>query len=186
MRRGAALVALAVLASALAPGAPTHAQDQPLQPRLESAPRLPVAGDDLRRAFVQEITALQAEGARVPSDTDTALRRRIIQDARALEPPPIVPPEARARFERGRHARDRCGCRESTLVAVDRFTAALHEAPWWAPPHLQLGEALLRLDRKAEALVCLELYLLTEPDTLDQAKVVKRIAALKRDRTPRD
>ena len=180
------LVAVAVFAAAFAPGTRTRAQDQPLEPRLKSAPHLPVAGDDLRRAFVQEITALQAKGAHVPSDADTALRRRIIQDARALEPPPLVPAEARAHFERGRRARDRCACPESTLVAVDRFTAALHEAPWWAPPHLQLGEALLRLDRKAEALVCLELYLLAKPDALDQAKVVKRITALKRGRAPRD
>jgi TonB family protein len=150
-----------------------------------SAP--PAAGklDDSRRAFVQEIAALQADGPRVPSDADSALRRHIVQDALALDPRPLVPPEARAHLERGRHARERCACRDSTLRAVDEFTAALYEAPWWGPSLRQLGDALLRLDRKLEALACLELYLLAEPGVLDQEKVQKQIAALRKDRAGR-
>jgi len=136
--------------------------------------------DESRRALVQEITALRMSGPRVPSAADSALRGRIIQDALALDPRPLVPPEARAYLERGRRARDRCACRESTQVAVREFARALHEAPWWGPPCLQLGEALLRLDRKAEALVCLELYLSTGPEARERERVEKRIAGLTR------
>ena len=62
---------------------------------------VPPLAVDLCRAFVQEIAALQAKGARVPSGSDTTLRRWIIQDALALDPRPLVPPEARAHFARG-------------------------------------------------------------------------------------
>jgi TonB family protein len=138
-----------------------------------------------RRAFVAEVMELQAGGPRVPSAANSAQRRRIVLDALALEPPPIVPETARAGLERGRHARERCGCRDSTLVAVDRFTAALHEAPWWGEAYQRLGEALLRLDRRDEALVCLDLCLLTGPEPRDRERIEKQIAGLRKRGAPK-
>jgi hypothetical protein len=134
----------------------------------------------LRDAFVREVAAFQAGLARIPAKVDTTLRRWIIQDALALDPRPLVPPEARAHLERGRSARERCSCRDSTLRAVDEFSAALHKAPWWGPPYLQLGEALLRVDRKAEAIVCLEFYLLAEPTAGNRAQVERQLIGLRK------
>ena len=147
-----------------------------------SPPPVTERPDDPRRAFVAEIRALQAGGVGVPTDADSAMRRHIVQDALAFDPPPLVPQEARAHLERGRRARERCSCRDSTLRAVDEFSAALHEAPWWGPALRQLGDALLRLDRKAEALACLELCLLAEPQTPDRTKLEKQIATLRKGR----
>ena len=134
--------------------------------------------DERRRAFVQENLAFGAGLANVPAKEDTALRRRIVLDALALDPRPLVPEAAHQEFERGHHARERCGCRESTLVAVDRFTAAVHEAPWWGPAYQQLGEALLRLDRKTEARACLDLFLLTGPEARERERAEKQLAGL--------
>jgi TonB family protein len=135
-------------------------------------PPLSFGPGGLRGAFVQEIVALQMKGARAPSGSDTTLRRWIIQDALSLDPRPLVPEQARAHLARGRHA--------GTLRAVDEFTAALHEAPWWGLAYLQLGEALLPLDRRSEALVCLDLYLLTGPDARERERVEKQLADLRK------
>lgn len=154
----------------------------PFRFRPKSVPRASDALIDLRSALSQEITALQTNGVQVPSGTDTTLRRWIIQDALSLDPPPLVPAEAHAHFARGRRAQAGLGARGGALRAVDEFSAALHEAPWWAPPHRHLGEALLRLDRRTEAIVCLELYLLAEPVAENRAQVEKQLAALRNGR----
>jgi TonB family protein len=154
----------------------------PFRFRPKSVPQAPDARSDPRRALMQEITAIQAKGASVPSDTDTTLRRWIIQDALSLDPRPLVPAEAGAHFARGRRAQAGHGSRYGALRAVVEFSAALYEAPWWGPPYQHLGEALLRLDRKAEAIVCLELYLLTEPIAGDRAQVEKQLTALRKSR----
>ena len=142
------------------------------------APEPGPAGEDPREAFVQEIIALQAAGVRVPSAADSVRRLDIIRDARALETEPNLPAEARIHFDRGRHAQDACACRDSSLRAVAEFTRALDEAPWWGQPHRRLAEALLLLDRREEAVVCLALYLAAEPDAPDREKVERRIAGL--------
>jgi protein TonB len=134
---------------------------------------------DLRRALAQEIVALDADSARVPSAADMDLRRWIIEDALALDSLLTVPPEMQAHLERGRHARQRCGCHDSTLRAVDEFTAALHLAPWWGPAYGKLGDALLHLGRADEALICLELYLIAEPGAEDRARVERQVAGLR-------
>lgn len=139
---------------------------------------------DLRRALAQEIVALGADSARVLSAADMDLRRWIIEDAWTLDTLPPLPREARAHLERGQRARERCGCRDSTLRAVEEFSAALREAPWWGPPYGRLGDALLRLGRSQEALVCFELYLLAEPKAGDRAQVEKRVAQLRARETP--
>ena len=64
---------------------------------------------------------------------------------------------------------------------MEEFTAALHEAPRWGPPYLQLGEALLRLDRKAEALACLDLHLLIGPEARECGQVEEQLAGLGKD-----
>jgi hypothetical protein len=138
----------------------------------------PAATDGPRAAFVQDVSALQARGPRVPSPADSALRRRIVQDARALEPRPQPPAGARARFEHARRASQHCSCRDSTLYAVEELALALHDAPWWGDGYRRLGVALQRLVRNTEAGVCLGLYLAAEPATPDRNRLERQAARL--------
>jgi TonB family protein len=156
----------------------------PVKFSLDSKPQAPKATPPpeptvARQAFVQEVAALQAQDMRQPSASDSALRRRIIRDALALDPGPPVPDEAREHFARAQRARDRGSSRDSLQRAVDEFTATLNEAPWWGPAYLELGRALQRLGRGSAAAISLELYLLAEPESLERAAIQRQIAKLR-------
>lgn len=120
-------------------------------------------------AMVQQLQA---------NPSDTALRERIIQVARALKPAPAIPEAARESFVQGttiaQSAKDAAG----QALAVQRFEQAIRIAPWWGDAWYNLAVAQELAGQLDAARRSLQLYILTGLDAEEARKAQDRIYAL--------
>lgn len=133
---------------------PSSSKPSPPRPELRAQ-----RGVVARASLGELLQRLRSRGAVVPSDEDAILREKIIRAARR-DPPEV----SRLALESVQRAL------AGAMPAQDRLrdlALALDAAPWWAEPYREIGVRLMELGRRAEARVCLELYLVAEPDAHD-------------------
>jgi TonB family protein len=137
-------------------------------------------------------TALSARAHFAPSDADVHLRERAIHSWRDLDPRPRITGYSPIHLAAARKAlfmnqayeqqRRRIPKVDPSMLdslkslgslerALDEFAQCLAEAPWQAYTYREMSELLLRLGRRDQARVCLELYLIAEPQAPDWEQV---------------
>jgi tetratricopeptide (TPR) repeat protein len=125
-------------------------------------------------AFAAYLAAYRALSIPVPIENDRRLREKIILLARRLEPPPPVPQEARAHFQKAQELIDAqallgSGGTASLDSAAAELERAIRLAPWWAEPTFRLATVLQQLKRVDTALIHLNLARLAEPERYAKA-----------------
>jgi TonB family protein len=156
------------LDDARAPGPPVRTRVTPPRPV------------DPGEEFDVDLSAFHKRQPAVPSDSDAVLRGHVIHSALAL---PRIPKPTYAAFAYRDSARALMSGKvvpdSSTLArAIDLLGHASYEAPWWSEAYRDLGRALERVGRKADAALCLRLYLMAEPNAHDREEVQAKIASL--------
>jgi hypothetical protein len=110
--------------------------------------------------------------------SDSALRERIIQTARQLDPAPAIPQEARDYFIRGstiaKVATDAAGQK----LAVDNFEKALRVAPWWGDAWYNLAVAQELAGDLDSATASLRLYIETGVSEKERQDALDRISII--------
>ncbi len=107
--------------------------------------------------------------------SDTALRERIIKQARQMRHPPAIPEQARRYFIVGETIVKSAKSPAEEAPAVDSFQKALAIAPWWADAYYDLATAQELAGSYDDAQASLELYILTGPDAKDARAAQDRI-----------
>ncbi|MBZ5502228.1 MAG: hypothetical protein LAN59_08280 [Acidobacteriia bacterium] len=103
------------------------------------------------------------------SPNDEALREKIINLARMMAPPPVLPEEAGRRMARGFAAFKEAKSVADYKDAVTEFEKATLAAPWYADAYYNLGQARAKAEDFAGAAASLKLYLLAAPEAKDAA-----------------
>lgn len=110
--------------------------------------------------------------------TDTTLRERIIQMARALNPAPAIPAEARDYFIRGTTIAKAATDAAGQKLAVENFQKALRIAPWWADALYNLAVAQELAGDVDAAKASLRLYAGAAETEKERQDALDRISAI--------
>jgi len=131
---------------------------------------------NLREAFAHYVAALQS----VPEGTneDQHLRENIIALAQKLDPPPVVPEEAKRHAARGTAAIESAGSREDFEQAVAEFKQAAKLAPWWAKLYFNLGLTQEKATLYDDGIRSFQLFLAASPNDPSADDVRQRIYKL--------
>jgi len=90
--------------------------------------------------------------------------------ALAMQPPPVIPDEAKRDFAEGNVFMKAAKSGSDYSAAVQKYKEALIEAPWWGDAYYNLGLALTSAERYDEAKQALQFYLLTKPNDAIKAQ----------------
>lgn len=131
---------------------------------------------DLREPVCKQERGLDSHGDLAtltkcsPLFANMELRRQIIEFAAKMQPPPVIPEEAKRYLVEGNvFLKGAVGAADYKL-AIGRFKEALVEAPWWGDAYNNLGVALKAAGRLDDAKTALGLYLLTSPPDASRAQ----------------
>lgn len=126
----------------------------------------------LREALAAYVEELQA------APYDEELRKKIIQIAQKLDPPPAIPQEAKRFMVRGETFFKEAKSEADFTEAIGEFEQALQAAPWLPAGYFNLGLAQEGAGYYDQAINSFELYLLASPAAEDAEKVREKIYAL--------
>ncbi len=88
---------------------------------------------------------------------------RMITLVRELRPPPPIPDDARALFDKGREFEEKAKNGADVELAVAEYDKALQIVPWWAEVYYRRALAEGAIGRFSEAARDLKLYLMSNP-----------------------
>jgi tetratricopeptide (TPR) repeat protein len=95
--------------------------------------------------------------------SDTALRERIINLAREMNPPPAIPEEARRHYVKASTLLEDAKQPSDSADAAEEFRQALLVAPWWGEAYMKMGLAQETAQRYDEAIASLKLFMAAKP-----------------------
>lgn len=107
-----------------------------------------------------------------------SLRKKIIFTAQKINPPPIIPEEARSLFSRGQAKAKVARDKPDFLEAAREFEKALLLAPWSGVLYFNIGIMQEAGGKLQEAIGSYRLYLLAEPGGSNASRAREKIAAL--------
>lgn len=136
------------------------------------------AAGRIREAVSHYISAIR--NAARWSEEDRRIREKVISIIVKLDPPPVIPDEAKRRAASGGRAFKWAVSREDIDKAAKEFFSALDEAPWWAEMYFNLAVTFETAGRYGSALESYNWYLLSNPGASDSAYVQKRKASILR------
>jgi hypothetical protein len=127
-------------------------------------------------------------GGRTPITTSRASRRSwrnstmpgraVIRLAQTMKSPPAIPEEAREHYVMAAAFVEKAKDSSGFEPAIDEYTTALLEAPWWADAYKKLAIAQKVADHYDDAIASLNLYLLTQPaDARDAQDEIYKLKA---------
>jgi ankyrin repeat protein len=110
------------------------------------------------------------QGGPVLAKKETTLRKRIIEFAATLEPPPAIPEEAQRAFVQGNTIMKAAKSAGDYNLAINKYREALNKAPWWGNAYYNLAMAENAAGLTDAAKADLELYTYTKPKDAAQAQ----------------
>lgn len=106
------------------------------------------------------------------------LRKKIIEVASKLDPPPAIPEEAKRGMGRGKAAFQSAQNPGEYQKAREEFEKAVNLAPWWADGYYNLALVEEQERKFDQALSHLKLYLLAAPNAPDKSQIEEKIYGL--------
>jgi tetratricopeptide (TPR) repeat protein len=119
----------------------------------------------LKQALMHYVEALKTDVS------NQQLREKIIKLAKKIQPPPVVPEEARRHMVRGRAAVKAAKNKQGFQNAADEFKQALYIAPWLVDGYYNLGIMQDKAGKYKEAVRNLKTYLSGAPNSADTREV---------------
>jgi len=124
---------------------------------------------NLRQALTHYVSALQQLWG--DSKHSQPLLERILSLSRKLNPPPIVPEEAKRSMARGRAAVKAAQSAADFAAANIEFSTAAYYAPWLAETYYNSGVVRDKAGMYDEAIWALRMYLQAKPGAADKEQV---------------
>lgn len=125
-----------------------------------------------RAGFLELIARLKS------NPFDDTIRRRIIQLAEELKPPPAIPEEARKHFLEGAAIVKAAKTPAQQTLAAQSFTEAINVAPWWGDAYYNLGVAQELAEQYDKAQQAFAFYLLSNLDETERREVQDHLYGL--------
>lgn len=132
----------------------------------------PAVAQSPAQRLQQMATQLQA------NPNDEALRKRIIDAVRTMNPRPETPEDARRFLARGTAATKTAASPADFKAAANEFQKASDAAPWLPEPYYNMGVVLEKSGDPAGAMTQLRRYLLASPGASDAEAVRSKIYEL--------
>lgn len=134
-----------------------------------------------RDAFAGYVAAYQGLPDPAPAEDDRRLREKIIALARRLDPPPVIPEDARTHYAKAEQliaAQAVLGGAgtASLEAAAKELQRAIRAAPWWGDAAWKLATVLQQLQRVDAALINLNMYRLADPGGYARATAATAVA----------
>jgi tetratricopeptide (TPR) repeat protein len=136
----------------------------------------------LREALQHYLMALRGLPKYPLVEIDQPLREKIVKIVASIDPPPSIPEDAQRHAAYANIALQQAGGPSGGASdldnCIDEWEEALRLAPWWAEAYYNLGLALEKRERYAEAARNLQFYLHAAPKAKDADTVQERIYEL--------
>lgn len=127
----------------------------------------------------RELIHEYAERLRVHNpDPPSALRKKLIEVASGINPPPAIPDGARTMMTRGATLLKNSSDRSTLFSAVEEFQNAVDLAPWWPDAYFNYASALEAYGDHDAALTQLQFYLEFKLSPKDAADARQRMAQI--------
>jgi tetratricopeptide (TPR) repeat protein len=110
---------------------------------------------------------------------DFLVTKRAIEAGQRLDPPPVIPAEAKERAVLAQRGVTEAGDEKGLERAIEEYREAIRLAPWWAELHLNLALALERQGDYRNAAKSLELFQLARPNEPEAEKITAKVHELK-------
>lgn len=107
--------------------------------------------------------------------SDNGLREKIIRLAQELKPAPAIPEEARRHYVKADALIHDAQSPQEAGAAIEEYSKALLEAPWWPEVYRDQGLALEVAGRYEDGKKALKLYLLSHPGEEESRKAQDEI-----------